>query len=147
MAIRVGQFRDREGLHVLVSRAVERSDRPGELDGGVLYQTIDTALTLPQYYLAVSETGGEIKGAVCGFVVPSPFGKFMTAMDLFWYAEDGSGFALFQMYLNWAQSFKQVKQVDFMNSFKFDVEDTRMDKTMKRLGFAPTGKHYMKVLP
>ena len=141
--IRPAQLEDRNGVHALVERAFLASDRPGEIDPDVLGRTITAAMTLPQYCLLVSDNGG-IKGAVCGLISPSVYGRFMTATDLFWYAEDGSGFSLYKNFVAWAESFDLVKQINFMNSFKIQAEDTRMDTLMNRLGFHTTGRHYTR---
>lgn len=146
MTVRLGQFSDSPEIQTLVTRALLNSDRGGDIDPGVLMQSISAALTLPQQSVWVSVTGGEIKGVVSGVIVPSFYGNFLTATDIMFYAEDASGYRLYLKFLAWADSFDKVEQVHFTNSFKMDVDDRKVDSMMKRLNFSATGRHYMKQL-
>ena len=146
MTIRLGQLSDKDAILAFATRALESSDRVGAIDPEVLGNTISAALTLPQYGVWVSGDGPEIKGLICGIITPSFYGRCLSATDILFYAEDGSGYRLYKQFLKWAESFDLVNQVYFTNSFKIDGDDRQLDNMMKRMKFSSTGKHYVKAI-
>lgn len=89
----------------------------------------------------ISATG---LGFIGGMVQPNLFNRYLTAYELAWYAEDGSGIALLDGLTTWA---RRMRAVDLVVSNFADIKDPqRFARVMNRRGFAELGMTFTKNL-
>lgn len=81
-------------------------------------------------------------GFICGALVPAPSNsEWVTAFELFWWAEDRSGLRLLKGFEQWASDMgaSEVK-------FSHPETETRVGEVLTRAGYAPSERVYGKAL-
>lgn len=82
------------------------------------------------------------RGFICGALVPSPSNaSWVTAFEMFWWAEDRNGLRLLKAFEDWAKEngANEVKP-------SHPVNETRVAQLFERRGFTPTETVYTKVI-
>jgi hypothetical protein len=83
-------------------------------------------------------------GFIGGIVQPNLFNRYLTAYELAWYAEDGSGMALLAGLTGWARKMRAVELV--VHSYAQIVDAPKFARVMQRRGFEPLGMTFTKNL-
>jgi hypothetical protein len=79
-------------------------------------------------------------GFIVGMVQPCLFNRYLTAYELAWYAEDGSGIELLRELIKWSKAMKVVELV--LHNYAGYVPDERFTRVSKRIGFEKLGAAY-----
>jgi hypothetical protein len=83
-------------------------------------------------------------GFIGGMVQPNLFNRYLTAYELAWYAEDGSGIALLEGLTTWARKMRAVELV--VSNFAHIKDPQRFARVMARRGFDDLGMTFIKNL-
>lgn len=83
-------------------------------------------------------------GFIAGMVQPCLFNRHLTAFELCWYAEDGTGLALLDALTRWARDMRAVACVT--HNYAGVVPADRMAKVLARRGYARLGETYINQL-
>lgn len=83
-------------------------------------------------------------GFIAGCVQPKMFSKYMSAYELAWYSEDGSGMSLLAAFIAWA---RKMRALDLIVSNYAGIKDPeKFARVLRRSGFEMLGTSYTKKL-
>lgn len=110
-------------------------------DPAVAARNFETCATGALSAVFISNTA---PGFIAGFVQPGLYNGRMTAHELAWYSEDGSGLALLDAFTVWAQRMRATRVV--VANFAGIKDAPKFTRVLNRKGFAFLGNTFSKSL-
>lgn len=105
-----------------------------------------TAVSHPNWFAAVDDDNGTIRGMIIGKVVDYYFGNDYGAHDVLWYVRREArgtlaGVRLLQAFMRWAKAKPEVKEIRV--GINTDIDSGAVGAVLARLGFHSVGSNWV----